>query len=152
MTSWRMEFSVPDPDYKQRVQESFDRQPMMKTLGVTIARLEPGTIDLEFDHSDQFTQQHGFIHAGAVATVLDSACGYAAFSLMPADAAVLTVEYKVNLVRPAKAHRYRASAQVIKPGRTLTVCQATATSVDDDRVIAVMTGTLMALVGSDIDH
>ena len=147
-----MEFLVSDPDYEQRVRESFARQPMMATLGVVITRLEPGMVDLEFDHREQFTQQHGFIHAGVIATVLDSACGYAAFSLMPADAAVLTVEYKVNLLRPARADRYRASAVVTKPGRTLTVCQATATPVDDDQAIAVMTGTLMSLVDAGIDH
>lgn len=152
LSRWRMEFSVPDPHYEQRVRESFGRQPMMATLGVVITRLEPGMVDLEFDHREQFTQQHGFTHAGVIATVLDSACGYAAFSLMPADAAVLTVEYKVNLLRPARAHRYRASAVVTKQGRTLTVCQATASPVDDDQAIAVMTGTLMSLVDAGIDH
>ena len=126
---------------------------MMNTLGVSISGLGPGWIDLEFDHHEDFTQQHGFKHAGAIATALDTACGYAAFSLMPADAAVLTVEYKINLLRPAKAERYLAAAIVIKPGRNLTVCTAAATPADDrDETIAVMTATLMTLIGRDIEH
>ncbi len=141
-----------DPDFEQRVRASFARQAMMHTLGISIAALGPGWIDLEFDHNDDFTQQHGFAHAGLVATAMDSACGYAAFSLMPADAAVLTVEYKVNLLRPAQADRYRASATVTKAGRTLTVCQAVATGVDSTDEIAAMTGTLMTLVNATIDH
>lgn len=135
------------------VQVSIDAQAMMSTLGVSITDLGPGWIDLEFDHHEDFTQQHGFKHAGAIATALDTACGYAAFSLMPADAAVLTVEYKINLLRPAKAERYRASATVVKPGRTLTVCTATAAPADNSsESIAVMTATLMTLIGADIRH
>ncbi len=125
----------------------------MRTLGVNISSLGPGWIDLEFDHHEDFTQQHGFTHAGAIATALDSACGYAAFSLMPDNAAVLTVEYKINLLRPAKAARYLASAIVIKPGRNLTVCTATASPTDNrDQAIAVITATLMTVVGRDIKH
>ena len=93
-------------------------------------------------------QQHGFIHAGIMATVLDSACGYAAFSLMPADAAVLTVEFKTNLLAPAKGERFLFRAHVVKPGRTLTVCDGQAFAVEngaDERLVATMNGTLMAL-------
>ena len=95
-----------------------------------------------------FTQQHGFIHAGIMATVLDSACGYAAFSLMPADAAVLTVEFKTNLLAPAKGDRFLFRAHVVKPGRTLTVCDGQAFAIEngaDERLVATMNGTLMAL-------
>ena len=95
-----------------------------------------------------FTQQHGFIHAGIISAVLDSACGYAAFSLMPADAAVLTVEFKTNLLAPAKGDRFLFRARVVKPGRTLTVCDAQAFALEggaDERLVATMTGTLMAL-------
>ena len=148
----RTDYTPSDPDYAKRVRASFDAQPMMTTLGVNITGLGPGWIDLEFDHHDDFTQQHGFKHAGAIATALDSACGYAAFSLMPKDAAVLTVEYKINLLRPARAERYRASATVLKPGRTLTVCSGTATPADSEETIAVMTATLMALVDAGIQH
>jgi len=141
----KTDFDPLDPNYDERVRASFDAQAMMHSLGITIAGLGPGWIDLEFDHQDQFTQQHGFIHGGAISTALDSACGYAAFSLMAADAAVLTVEFKVNLLRPAKADRYRASGVVVKTGRTLTVSQAVATPAEGGDAIAVMTGTLMAL-------
>jgi uncharacterized protein (TIGR00369 family) len=151
--SMRPEFTPADSDYAERVRASFDAQAMMSTLGVGITELGPGWIDLEFDHHEDFTQQHGFKHAGAIATALDTACGYAAFSLIPSDAAVLTVEYKINLLRPARAERYRASAVVVKPGRTLTVCTATATPADDtSETIAVMTATLMTLIGTDIRH
>lgn len=124
----------------------------MRTLGVSITDLGPGWIELQFDHHEDFTQQHGFKHAGAIATALDSACGYAAFSLMPADAVVLTVEYKINLLRPAKSERYRASAAVVKPGRTLTVCTGAVTPADSEEQIAVMTATLMTLIGSDLKY
>ena len=122
----------------------------MQSLGVEITRLEPGEIELAMPYQQAFTQQHGFIHAGIIATALDSACGYAAFSLMPADAAVLTVEFKTNLLAPAQGERFLFRARVVKPGRTLTVCDAQAlalTGGDDGRLVATMTGTLMALVG-----
>ena len=95
-------FSPADPDYKARVESSFARQRVMETLGVHIAELQPGRIVLEMPYAAEFTQQHGFLHAGIVATALDSTCGYAGFSLMPMDAAVLTVEFKTNLLAPAK--------------------------------------------------
>jgi len=142
-----------DPAYAERVRSSFDAQAMMGTLGISIADLGPGWISLEFDHRENFTQQHGFAHAGVIATALDSACGYAAFSLMPSDAAVLTVEYKINLLRPAQAERYVATAHVVKAGRTLTVCRGTASPTGKDaEPIAMMTATLMTLVDTDIKH
>ena len=145
-----MSFQPKDPNFDERVRASFARQPTMQTLGVEITRLEPGEIELAMPYQQAFTQQHGFIHAGIVATALDSACGYAAFSLMPADAAVLTVEFKTNLLAPAQGERFLFRARVVKPGRTLTVCDAQAlalTGGDDGRLVATMTGTLMALVG-----
>ena len=150
-----MSFEPRDPDYQARVRTSFERQEAMKTLGVSILSLQPGEIELEMPHSAAFTQQHGFIHAGFVATALDSACGYAAFSLMPADAAVLTVEFKTNLLAPAKGERFIFRAHVIKPGRTLTICDARALAIDGtkEKLIATMTGTLMAIAGrQDIAH
>jgi uncharacterized protein (TIGR00369 family) len=137
-----------DPDFRRRVRASFDRQSVMKTMGIEILRLEAGEIELAMGHEPSLTQQHGFLHAGVVATALDSACGYAAFSMMPADAAVLTVEFKVNLLAPAKGERFLFRAEVVKPGRTLTVCEARAYAVaagGDERLIATMTGTLMAV-------
>jgi uncharacterized protein (TIGR00369 family) len=146
----RMSFQPKDPNFADRVRASFARQRTMATLGVTIARLAPGEIELVMPYELAYTQQHGFVHAGIIATALDSACGYAAFSLMPADAAVLTVEFKTNLLAPAKGDRFLFRAHVVKPGRTLTVCDGQALALDgaaDERLVATMTGTLMALVG-----
>jgi uncharacterized protein (TIGR00369 family) len=147
-----MAFQAPDPSFRDRVRASFAGQRVMRTLGVEITRLEPGEIELAMPYDPAYCQQHGFMHAGIITTALDSACGYAAFSLMPADAAVLTVEFKTNLLAPAKGQRFVFRAAVVKPGRTLTVCEAKAFALDDGadaRLIATMTGTLMALVGRD---
>jgi len=143
-----MAFQPKDPHFADRVRASFARQRMMQTLGVEITRIAPGEIELTMPYEAAFTQQHGFIHAGIMATVLDSACGYAAFSLMPADAAVLTVEFKTNLLAPAKGERFLFRAHVVKPGRTLTVCDGQAFAIEndaDERLVATMNGTLMAL-------
>jgi uncharacterized protein (TIGR00369 family) len=141
-------FQPKDPNFVERVRASFARQRTMQTLGIEIARLEPGEIELRMPYRPDYTQQHGFMHAGIIATALDSACGYAAFSLMPADAGVLTVEFKTNLLAPAKGDRFLFRAHVVKPGRTLTVCDARALALDDgaeERLVATMTGTLIAL-------
>ena len=143
-----MAFQPKDPNFAERVRASFVRQRTMQTLGIEIARLGPGEIELKMSYRPDYTQQHGFMHAGIIATALDSACGYAAFSLMPADAAVLTVEFKTNLLAPAKGQHFLFRAHVVKPGRTLTVCDARALALDDgteERLVATMTGTLMAL-------
>jgi len=147
-----MTFQPKDANFADRVRASFARQRVMQTLGVEITRLAPGEIELAMPFEAAFTQQHGFVHAGIMATVLDSACGYAAFSLMPADAAVLTVEFKTNLLAPAKGERFAFRAHVVKPGRTLTVCDARAFALEDgaqtgtqERLVATMNGTLMAL-------
>jgi uncharacterized protein (TIGR00369 family) len=148
-------FEPKDPQFEARVRESFARQQAMKTLGIEIADIKAGAIELRMPHTQAYTQQHGFIHAGIIATALDSACGYAAFSLMPGDAAVLTVEFKTNLVAPAKGQYFLFRAHVVKPGRTITVCDAHAFAVDpgQEKLVATMTGTLMALFDrTDISH
>ena len=119
----------------------------MKTLGVKIESLQPGEIELMMPYGVAYTQQHGFMHAGIIATVLDNACGYAAFSLMPDDAAILTVEFKTNLLAPARGERFLFRGKVVKPGRTITVCEAQAFAVGggEEKLVATMTGTLMAL-------
>lgn len=139
-----------DPYYRTRVAGSFGRQQAMRTLGLTIARMAPGEIDLTMAYDAAYTQQHGFVHAGIITAGLDSACGYAAFTLMPADADVLTVEFKTNLLAPASGERFEFRAQVIKPGRTLTVCEAKAVALQNGRekLIATMSATLMALRGA----
>lgn len=144
-----VQFEPKNPDYDARVRSSFDRQNVMRTMGISIADLSPGHIVLEMAHNDALTQQHGFLHAGIVSTALDSACGYAGFSLMPAEAAVLTAEFKINLLNPADGERFRFVAEVVKPGRTLTICEARAYAMkgQNEKLIATMTATLMALVG-----
>jgi uncharacterized protein (TIGR00369 family) len=144
-------FQPKDPDYDARVRASFGRQAAMATIGATLPAVEPGRVVIELPWAQPLTQQHGFLHAGMVATALDSACGYAAFSLMPADAAVLTIEYKINLLAPAKGERFRMEGLVIKPGRTVTVAEGKAFAIDGGRekLIATMQCTLMALVGRE---
>ena len=143
-----MTFEPKDPDYQARVRASFERQTAMKTLGVSIVSLSAGEIELAMPYSSALTQQHGFLHAGIIATALDSACGYAAFSLMPSGAAVLTVEFKINLLTPARGERFVFHGRVVKPGRTITVCDGQAFGVAGGQrtLIATMNGTLMALV------
>jgi uncharacterized protein (TIGR00369 family) len=144
-----MSFQAQDADFENRVRASFARQRVMQTLGIEIARLAPGEIDLAMAYDAAYTQQHGFTHAGIISAALDSACGYAAFSLMAPDAAVLTVEFKTNLLAPASGERFLFRARVVKPRRPLTVCEAQAFAVIDksERLIATMTGTLMAVYG-----
>jgi uncharacterized protein (TIGR00369 family) len=141
------DFEPKDPEFDSRVRASFERQAVMQTLGVTVSRLGAGEIELLMSYNAAFTQQHGFLHAGIVATVLDSACGYAAFSLMPAEAAILTIEFKTNLLAPAKGELFTFEGRVVKPGRTITVCEARATAYDSgkSKLIASMTATLMSI-------
>jgi len=115
-------FQAKDPEFEARVRESFVRQRVMGLIGATLTRVEPGRVEIELPFRDDLTQQHGFFHAGIVGTIADSAGGYAAYTLMPAGSSVLSVEYKINLMAPADGQRLRASGQVVKPGRTLTVC------------------------------
>lgn len=147
-----MAFTPRDPNFETRVRTSFAGQNMMRTMGMSIATIAPGAIKIAFDHDDRFTQQHGFAHGGFVATALDSACGFAALTLMVPEAAVLTVEYKINYLRPARADRYQAAAHVVKSGRTLTYCDATLTAQGSDDAIATMTGTLIALTDTGIKN
>jgi uncharacterized protein (TIGR00369 family) len=119
---------------------------MMKTLGVHVRSIDPGVVVLAFARDDRLTQQHGLVHGGVLGTVLDSACGWAALSLMPADHAVLTVEYKLNLLRPAEGETFEGTGRVVKPGRTLTVAEGVVVETGaPDRPIATMTATLMAV-------
>ena len=140
-------FEPKNPGYRAAAVAMFDAQPAMRTLGIVIVRLAPGEVELAMLHSAAFTQQNGFVHAGIITAGLDNACGIAAFTLMPAGSDVLTVEFKTNLLAPAKGERFLFRARVIKPGRTLTICDAQAFAVQSGResLIATMTGTLMAL-------
>jgi uncharacterized protein (TIGR00369 family) len=144
-------FEPQDPDYAARLRASFDRQGAMKTLGATLASVGPGEVAIELPWAQALTQQHGFLHAGMVAAALDSACGYAAFSLMPAEAAVLTIEYKINLLAPAKGQRFRMVGLVVKPGRTITVAEGRAYAFEEGRekLIATLGCTVMTVLGRD---
>ena len=119
----------------------------MQTIGARIVRVDPGEVELELPFRDDLTQQHGFLHAGIVTALVDSACGYAALSLMDREAAVLSVEYKVNLLAPAVGERMRAVGRVIKSGRTLVVCtgEVIAVAGDSESVVTVMQATMMAV-------
>ncbi len=140
-------FTPKNPQYKERVQLSFDRQQVMSTLGASIIAIEAGKVSIRMPYSQTLTQQHGFIHAGIISTVLDSACGYAAFSLMPENAAVLTIEYKINLLSPAKGDWFEAIGIVKKPGRNVTVAdgEVYAHSGEGKKLVASMVGTLMSI-------
>lgn len=142
-------FQPQDSDFEGRVRQSFARQQVMQTIGATLTLVAPGEVEIELPYRADLTQQHGFIHAGIVASILDTACGYAAFSLMPADAAVLSIEFKVNLLAPAKGELLRARAVVKRAGKNVTVCTADAWAVDDGQsaVVATMLATMMCIRG-----
>lgn len=144
-------FEPQNPSFESEVRSSFKRQSAMRTLGVSVVEIGPGWVEFDLRRDENLTQQHGFIHAGVVAAALDSACGYAAFSLMPVGSAVLTAEYKINLLRPASADHFVVKGWVVKPGRTLTVSQGEATSSSDHSPIAVMTATIMTVDGRGIE-
>lgn len=143
------EFQPANPDYEARTRDSFARQGIMRTLGGELARVEPGLAEIVLPFRPGLSQQHGFFHAGVTATIGDSAGGYAAFTLFPAEATVLTVEYKINLLAPADGQRLRALGRVLKPGRTLTVCDVEVFVEKDDRErpCAKLLQTLMRLDG-----
>ena len=118
------EFKVSNPDYAETVRESFAKQGLMTTLGARIVAIEPGFCVIEMPYAPSVSQQQGFFHGGAIGAIADTAAGYAAYSLMPAGAEILTVEYMLNLVRAALPPMLRAEGRVLRAGRTLTVCRA----------------------------
>ncbi|QOZ74721.1 thioesterase [Bradyrhizobium sp. CCBAU 53351] len=141
-------FEPKNPGYRAAAIAMFDAQPAMHTLGIVIVRLAPGEVELAMLHSPAFTQQNGFVHAGIITAGLDNACGAAAFTLMPREADILTVEFKTTLLAPARGERFVFKAEVVKPGRTLTFCEARAFAEHDGKTtpIATMTATLMAML------
>jgi uncharacterized protein (TIGR00369 family) len=134
-----------NPEYQAVIRESFARQAHMRTLGATMRYLAPGQVELEAPFDPRFTQQNGFWHAGAVASLADSANGYAAYSLAPAGTDVLAVEFKINLLSPARGEAFRATGRVVRPGKTLTVCLAEVVAVagGEERPIATMLSTII---------
>ena len=139
-----MRFQPRDPDFDRRVRASFARQAAMYTLGAALERVAPGEVELSLPFRADLTQQHGFLHAGIVTAVVDSACGYAALTLMEPGAAVLSVEFKVQLLAPARGTAFRAVGRVVRAGRTLTVV-AGELRADDGDAVALLNGTMMAV-------
>ncbi len=134
---------APDPAFATRIRESFARQKAMALIGARLARVEAGDVEVALPFRDDLTQQKGFIHGGIIGMIADTACGYAAFSLMPAGGSLVTVEYKMNILKPGHG-ALRAHGKVIRAGRTLTVARAEVYAEDGSHV-ATMLQTLMAL-------
>lgn len=139
-----------NPSFAQEIQRSFNQQTVMALIGAELTRVDPGLIEITLPYRADLAQQHGYLHAGIVTTIADSACGYAAYSLMPPNSEVLSVEFKVNLLRPAKGETFLAVAEVVKSGKTLTVVRADVFGLFGDRrdLIATMLGTMICLTGS----
>jgi len=145
-------FEALDPDYANKVRESLAKQGAIGLIGGELVSVEPGRVVLALPYNTKITQQHGFVHAGIVTTLLDTAAGYAAYSLMPADAEVLTIEFKTNLMAPAKGERFRFEGKVIKRGRTIMFCEADAFAINDnqpDRHVVSLSATMMVVTGRD---
>lgn len=138
-----------DAQYAERVKSSFAKQTFMATLGATLTRVAPGEVTITLPMREALAQQHGSMHAGALASVLDSAAGYAAYSLMPADSGVVSVEFKINLLEPAVGDRIEARGRVVRAGRTLSACtaEAWAQSAEGEKLVATLQGTMMCLQG-----
>ena len=141
-----------DPNFEPRVRSSFAKQRLMRTIGAVLEEIAPGRVAIRLPFRDDLTQQHGFLHAGTIAAVADSACGYAALTLMPSDAAVLSIEFKVNMLAPAKGESIVARAEVIRSGRTIVVCRADIYALNDgqEKLVAAMQGTMMVVTGRDL--
>lgn len=142
-------FEPANPDFAARVRDSFGRQPFMEHIGARITALAPGFCEITVDYREALTQQHGFVHGGVLASIADSAAGYAAFSLMPAEASILTVEYKLNILRPGQGEAMIARGRVLKPGRTLSVVQSDvfARRAGGEEQVVTSLQTLMCLMG-----
>ena len=143
------EFDPRDPEYAARVRRSFGRQGAMRSMGAELSRVEPGEVEIASPFRPEVSQQHGFFHGGVVAALLDSACGYAALSLMAPGAAVLTAEFKINFLAPARPGLLLARGRVVRPGRTLLVCLGRAHVRDEagETEVALMTATMSAVTG-----
>ncbi len=137
------------PGFAERVTASFDRQAAMRTIGARLTRILPGVVEIELPWDERLTQQGGVLHAGMVAAILDSACGYAAMTLMPDGSEVVSVEFKVNLLAPARGERIVARAKVKKAGKTITVVDADGFAIagGEEKLVASMTGTMMRIEG-----
>jgi uncharacterized protein (TIGR00369 family) len=143
------DFDPSDPDFEARVRENFARQLVMETIGAQLKRVAPGEVDIELPFRQNLTQQHGYLHAGIVTTVVDSACGYAAMSLTPPGTEILSIEFKINLLSPARGELFIARARVLRAGRNITVCAGDVFTHEGERekLIATMLATMMSVRG-----
>ena len=130
---------------KNKITDSFNQQNFMKKLGARLTSVKKGEVKIECNFQDDLTQQHGYLHAGVLTSIVDSACGYAALTTMPENAEVLSVEFKINLLRPAKAKKIIATGTVFKAGRTLTICDGIVTDENEEKVFAKMTATMICI-------
>ncbi len=139
------EFAPPDPDFSARIRESFSHQKVMHLIGATLGRVEPGVVEIELPCREDLVQQNGYVHAGIVATIADSACGYAAYTLAPPDSDVLSAGFDIHLLKPAVGERLVACGEVVKPGRTLSVVRADVFAIHGERRVhvATMTNTII---------
>jgi uncharacterized protein (TIGR00369 family) len=144
-----MIFDTQDPSFEARVRASFARQQMMETIGAVLEHVAPGEVEIRVPFRDAISQHHGFVHAGAITTAVDTACGYAALTLMPPGAGVLSIEFKVSLMSPAKGDAIVARGRVVKPGRNVTFCQGDVFAVERgaEKLVATMSATMMTVRG-----
>jgi uncharacterized protein (TIGR00369 family) len=140
------EFRVSNPDFIQTVKMSFSKQGLMRHLGATMDVIEPGHVSITMPYSDDLTQQHDYFHAGSLTSIVDSACGYAALTLMPPNTEVLTIEFKVNFVSSAIGDRVVAHGRVVKPGSIVTVCQGEVFAMNEggEKICALMQATMLS--------
>ncbi|EHQ89201.1 PaaI family thioesterase [Desulfosporosinus youngiae] len=147
MIESKTNFIPQNPDFEDNVRTSFSQQSVMNLIGAELTKVLPGEVEILMPFRNDLTQQNGFLHAGIVTTIVDSACGYAAFSLMPADSSVLSIEFKVNLLSPAKGEMFLARGKVVKPGRTINFCSGEVFSIigDEQKLVATMSATMIML-------
>ncbi|CAD7043972.1 PaaI family thioesterase [Pseudorhizobium halotolerans] len=138
-------------DFRERIRQSFGRQPAMETIGAELTRIEQAMVEIELPFDPQLTQQHGLMHGGIISTALDTACTYAAFSVIPPDASLLTIEFKVNLMSPGRGDRFLFRGEITKPGSTIIVADGRAYAIADGpaKLIASMTATMMVVRGRE---
>ncbi len=143
-----MDFKPRDPNFVAKVQDSFQRQKFMEFIGAELGTVQPGYCEIRLPYQDSLTQQHGFFHAGVIGTLADNAAGYAGYSLMEPDASVLTVEFKLNLLAPGKGEALVVKANVLKSGKTLTVCRSNVYAITDgqEKLCAAAQVTLIQLM------
>ncbi len=144
-----MPFDPQDPAWETRVRASFARQRMMETIGAVLERVAPGEVDIRLPFREAISQHHGFVHAGAITTAVDTACGYAALTLMPPGAGVLSIEFKVSLLSPGKGEAILARGRVVKPGRNVVFCQGEVFAIERgaEKLVATMSATMMTVLG-----